>query len=104
MGREQHVKHWPGWVLCGLATASWAAVIAADALNWPEHLWECSLAVALVSLLALLQMVVLVERNRIMSAVAKAALMRQEYENDPTGPHRPPLLRAVRGGAHSRHA
>ena len=76
----------PAWALAALAAASWTAVIAADTANWPVHVWTCCLAIAASATLALLQTVVVIERNRIMQSLAKAAITRPIYD-DPTGPH-----------------
>lgn len=75
----------PAWALTGLAAASWAATITADTANLPVHVWTCCLALAASTTLALLQTVVVIERNRIMQSLATAAITRPVYQ-DQTGP------------------
>lgn len=84
----------PVWALTGLTAAAWTAEIDVDALNLPAHVWAACLTIAGASTLALLQTVVVIERNRIMQSMAQAVITRPMYR-DPTGPQ--PVLQTVPG-------
>ena len=99
----------PALGLLGMAAASWTATITVDALNLPEHIWAACLIASGASTLALLQTVVVIERNRVIGALAKAAITRPFYR-DHTGPQPaatqpgPVSLDERRHKQHGRHA
>ena len=112
-GEGALVRMRPAFGLTGLTAASWAAVTAVDMLNLPDHVWEAALAVAAASTLAVLQTVVVIERNKIMASLANAALTRPMYRDDPTGPQpvtprrapaAPASLDELRRRLHGQHA
>lgn len=83
------MKACPTLGMWGIAAAAWGATITVDALNWPVHIWICSLTVAGMSTLSAFQCTFVTRWRRESQALTRAVITRPV--NRDTWPVAPPM-------------